>query len=65
MLKIPRQFSIRNNSPQSNSGSLDSSIDENPDENPDEVLTLTSLDDIERVTNAIEPEQQRGPSEYP
>ncbi|HHY25233.1 MAG TPA: hypothetical protein GX523_00515 [Desulfitobacterium dehalogenans] len=31
----------------------------------DEDMPLTSLDDIEWVTNILEPEQQRGPSENP
>ena len=62
MLKFPLQLFIHDKNPQSNRGSLASAPVHKA---PDEVITLTSLDDIEWVTNAIEPEQQRGPSETP
>lgn len=31
----------------------------------DEEISLTSLNDVEWATNAMEPDQQRGPSETP
>lgn len=66
MIKIPLNFFL-------GAGALDS---EDPSNIPtnleltdselfDEEISLDSLSDVEWVTNAIEPDQQRGPSENP
>lgn len=66
MMKIPRSILLA-------VGALNS---ENPANIPtdleskntglfDEEISLNSLSDVEWVTNAIEPDQQRGPSETP
>lgn len=63
MLKISRQLFFQEKSLQnSNKGSLDTAQRGGIFE---DEMPLTSLKDIEWVTNVIEPEQQRGPSENP
>lgn len=63
MLKIPRRLFFHTKSLQNINGeSLDSTHLGGVSE---DEIPLTSLEDIEWVTNVLEPEQQRGPSENP
>ncbi|AGA69373.1 hypothetical protein Desdi_1924 [Desulfitobacterium dichloroeliminans LMG P-21439] len=62
MLKIPRGLFFRQRKSENNNGkSSDSALTDISEVE----IPLTSIEDIGWVTNAIEPAQQRGPSESP